>query len=706
MLKGTAPTWRPARSNETAPPAEAKRTVTPLPEITLKPPSRLSSKQAAVYGQFKAAARTQQETHVVDILERQHRALGRPPTFSEVLRGHNESGSTKVKRDRLAQIIRNLNRRSPDERKLRLTEDRDYKVFQKPAKELFKQFLKLHDAPPTRSEFTKILRANKIFISATTQDFILKRIRNAEPKASRSVWRLSRRRLGVTWLHITDAYEEAEILLKQQGVKRKPAAEEVSFFLKKANAPLSPRALEFRMSRKPASVAISLSPYSDPAPSIIRTCYKQLRAKLDRNPNLKELREAFNALSLRPTNLDALWTRVARMNSQQSRNKITLNPILPSGIYDCDIVKAHGELVVSLKRNPTIRELRSGIAERHGGKTLAEDSLCDRLETVRLPLTSENTLKAEKQREITFSIKSLRLLFRRRPLRAEVMSDLQERGVAITEGEFNTTLGTLKKRLSLAERAKLHLGMPNHLASKVVQEFSRLSVQDPYPPFEKLRTSLKWSDAGLTGVIPLAQTHAAKRRYPPVTLAGTELGDTLKAIEAVLDSSLRVHRGERAPKVSPEDVARLGELPRLLAGWDVPALPLPDVVRQEAYQRIAPAELVLPFQISWICLVALHAPPREVPETLETDARRLEEDWARRHAPRAPGNKTKGTQPPNPFAGMALTLLAAKQAGRFDRAQGPALAAHANFRDKVRNEIRLLALQCGFPASLVPESSS
>jgi hypothetical protein len=696
MLRSPHDTSRPARAEEIPPSHKGDSRAALTAELRLKITSRLSAEDSTTYAHFAKICRTEQESAVVALIERQHRTLGRAPTMSELLRGYNAAMPMPLKKDRLAQLVRKLNSRSSTEMELKLTEDRNHKVFEKPFKQLFEQFTRLHGAPPTRSELNKLLRANKIFISGTTQDFMLAEIRRTTPKRSHKKWRLSRRRIGTTWLHIEAAYEEAAVLLKRQGLQRNPAAEEVSFFLKKANHPLSARALEFRMLNKPTRITFSLAPYSDPMPSIIRTCHTRLLATLKRDPNLNELQKAVNALALRPINTDALWTRIARHNASHAREQIKLNPILPSGIYDSDITKTHGELVGSLHRNPTIRELRAGIASRHEGKTLAEDSLYDRLSSLSLPLTSENALKAVTQRAVADSIKLLRLTLGRRPLRAEVVNELARAGVSITEGEFNKTLGTLKKRLSTTERLKLHLGMPNHLADQAKNAFVALSEQQPYPSLEQLRASLGWTTQGVEQLIPIVQERMATRHLPPLMLSGTELGDALKAVNTLLVAALQAQRGASVERLRREVLRHLSAVPGLLAGWDLPPLPPPAALEGRIIQTLPTDELVLHFQITWICLVAFNAPRREVAENLEFDARRIEERWNQRWMMRAaspsPWNPTS-----NPFAGMAHALLAARSAGRFERVQGTTPDTRTDPRDRLRREIAILASQCGFP---------
>ncbi len=668
------------------------------PEVCQPQLNKMPIAGSAIYNPALAQSRTEQERTLLEAICLEHNARERSPTVSELRGALCTTALGMLSASRLQQIVRNINKRLADPANhITLTEDRPIFKFRGEVQAAFLELLGVYNQAPTRRELTNLLRSKNVKITKPSLDNILRDLRQSSSEGSQRAFRLSRCRLPVTWRDISKAYNEAAVLLKSQGVRRAPASEDVSHFLKRAGLRLSARALEYRMLNCPEKVGIKLAAYSDPAPDIIRRCYKKLKVAIERAPTIKELTKAFNDSSLRNTSTDAVWARIQRMNGRAKGTRVILTETKPSGIYDSDIKANCERFEKQHARLPTFTELREGLLKDLPLAWIGEDSLHRRVSRLGITLTHENYLKSATQLVVSETISDLRIRFGRGPMQQEVLEELIERGTPLSSKEFFKTLGTLKKRRSEEFRQTVLLARPYQLLGNLSSHYEALTKQTrrsptTYPTTEALQSTLGWTREGLTRALPVAQERSIVRQRFPIVLADTTLGESLQGLRELSLAVLYRVYGKEKGEISSTSLASLKALPGLLKGWQLP--PLPSDLNEN---RSAIDEALLSCELSWIHLVCMYAPDRELPEQLEFEARKQEAVWDRIFS--------IVNIDQTPFKGMAQALLLAQHTNRMQGVTVALLLESASTAPNtatawkgLRIEVQALAQRCGFPS--------
>ncbi len=669
-----------------------------LPEVRQSQLNKMPVAGRAIYNPALAQSRTDQERTLLEAICLEHNARERSPTVSELRGTLSTTALGTLSASRLQQIVRNINKRLADSANhITLTEDRPFFKFRGEVQAAFIELLNVYNQAPTRRELTNLLRSKNVKITKPSLDNILRDLRQSSSEGSQRAFRLSRCRLPVTWKDISKAYNDAAMLLKSQGVRRAPASEDVSHFLKRAGLRLSARALEYRMLNCPEKVGIKLAAYSDPAPDIIRSCYKKLKVAIERAPTIKELTKAFNDSSLRNTSTDAVWARIQRMNGRAKGARVILTETKSSGIYDCDIKANCERFEKQHARLPTFTELREGLLKDLPLAWIGEDSLHRRVSRLGITLTHENCLKSATQLVVSETISDLRIRFGRGPMQQEVLEELIERGTPLSSKELFKTLGTLKKRRSEEFRQTVLLARPYQLLGNLSSQYEVLTKQTgrsptTYPTAEALQSTLGWTREGLIRALPVAQERSIVRQRFPIVLADTTLGESLQGLSELSFAVLYRVYGKEKGELSSTSLASLKALPALLKGWQLP--PLPSDLNEN---RSAIDEALLSCELSWIHLVCMYAPDRELPEQLEFEARKQEAVWDRIFS--------IVNIDQSPLKGMAQALLLAQHTNRMQGVTVARLLESASAAPNtatawkgLRTEVQALAQRCGFPS--------
>ncbi len=668
------------------------------PEVSQSQLNKMPVAGRAIYNPALAQSRTDQERTLLEAICLEHNARERSPTVSELRGALCTTALGTLSASRLQQIVRNINKRLADPANhITLTEDRPFFKFRGEVQAAFIELLNVYNQAPTRRELSNLLRSKNVKITKPSLDNILRDLRQSSSEGSQRAFRLSRCRLPVTWKDISKAYNDAAMLLKSQGVRRAPASEDVSHFLKRAGLRLSARALEYRMLNCPEKVGIKLAAYSDPAPDIIRSCYKKLKVAIERAPTIKELTKAFNDSSLRNTSTDAVWARIQRMNGRAKGARVILTETKPSGIYDSDIKANCERFEKQHARLPTFTELREGLLKDLPLAWIGEDSLHRRVSRLGITLTHENCLKSATQLVVSETISDLRIRFGRGPMQQEVLEELIQRGTPLNSKELFKTLGTLKKRRSEEFRQTVLLGRPYQLLGKLSSQYEALTKQTgrsptTYPTAEALQSILGWTREGLIRALPVAQERSIVRQRFPIVLADTTLGESLQGLRELSLAVLYRVYGKEKGELSSTSSASLKALPALLKGWQLP--PLPSDLNEN---RSAIDEALLSCELSWIHLVCMYAPDRKLPEQLEFEARKQEAVWDRIFS--------IVNIDQSPLKGMAQALLLAQHTNRMQGVTVARLLESASAAPNIatawkglRTEVQALAQRCGFPS--------
>ncbi len=509
-------------------------------------------------------------------------------------------------------------------------------------KEAFLKHIAENFDQPQLRPFQRALNQQGVRVEVWEVKRIIDTTRAEAPKSEKHLWRFSGKRVNVGWPAIIAAHRKAKDLLKSQGVRREPASEEVVHFLEKENHKISPRALEFRFAARPELVNITLAPYSDTTLTAAKTCHRRLSATLKRDPNIHELTEAVNAIVLTPLTFEALWMRITRYNEQRSSKKITLTPTLPSGIYDADITNSYEAQKQARGRAPTTRELFSAVKAACPGKRMRYDTFQRRLSHLELELTHENTLKSAQQTELKEAIVSLAYDLGRRPLKHEVINLLSEQKSTIQESDLTRILGTLKRRLPLAQRKAYHLILPHHGYGDLVdacRQHRKRSGDEP--TISDLSRLTGWSEKGVSQFIPTAQRIASHNGKPPLLIKDSPLAlDRLFVREFAEAVRAKVNDPSVQFDGSLKDIS--SELKSVLQDW------FGKDCRKPAF-FLKPEELSdVRLKIVWIAAHYQHTAAQRLTENDLQKLRVREIGWALRHQ--------YPTLRDNPFSGAAHAL--------------------------------------------------
>ena len=651
------------------------------------------------YSRILAAARSSNEVECISKIWEQHTVLGRAPAISEIKQALIGTKISRLSRDRLHQIVANVNDRlAPGATRLQLTVDRPFFRFRANVQSLGLAWFAEHKQCPKRSEWTQMLKQHGLTLSYTTLRNILSDLRRRAPKSQRAAFRFSIRRKDTSWSDIEEAFSRAQQQLKWQGVRRGPSLVEVSLFLRRAGHNLSSRALQSRMRLCPKEVGITLDRYTDPVPDTIRFCHKNLSEAFKRSPSVLELTTEFNRISIRKLSADALWARVSRLNAEpNSKAPLKLLRTMKSSLYEADLQRVAMKHTKKLGRAPTFSELLWAIKCEYPRVKIRADSLHRRCLKLGLKLTHENTLKHQRQRTVMSVMSELKGHLGRKPLKAEVLEALRARGIRLSEVLLLRTLNTSKRRHFLRVRHSLHLASPGRVVGLLSKTVRTLQAQKPnvFPSDSEVARLLGWSKAGVLGAISFVQERRASRRTPPMVLASSPLGIALRDVLTSLRSALGDVRqvepsidsiNSDRPKSDPSKDQRDG----MSQGWQ-----LPELLDAQTVGRHSAEEVLTRGAIHWIHLVCMHAPFRPTVEALEDESRISEFALAKRFG------FTSGEK--SPFHGMVHALKVAQLAGRRSEVEVLSLLAQAGRLNTMQATLQLLtaelhalAKECGF----------
>ncbi len=648
------------------------------------------------YEQALQVTRTVQERTFVSVMAREHAKLGRAPTLHELKSALAGTSLDGLSKDRLSQIKRNLVILMPEGvNPILFTRDRPLFRHLARARAEYEKFVCRHKQPPTFPELRALLAKSGVQITETSLRNILKRLRKTATPDGNG-FRVSRHRIGVTTSQIEGAYRQAAEYLRGVGITKAPCAALVVKFLHRAGHSLRRETLEYRFENVPELRPLTLSPHFDPGDKIITKTHKRLRNELGRDPTTKELTSECNKLSLERARPDNVWMRVSRLNKKLPvERRMSFSDTFGSGIYDVDLKRVADAATARLGRPPTLKELRKELLSSIEDSDISADATHRRARRLGIPLTSEHSLTKEHQLLIARKIQELSALFGRRPFGSEVRAALQRDGILFSQKEFNTTLGSAKRHRGEDFRTAVRLGFPGHLAGKLRKQYDALRrSMDEYPDARLLAEHLGWTVAGVESALPEAQARAARFRDPPVVLSNTPQAAALGALGTIvreLGASLAASRATDAPATTAVSGDNLTTLTSMIQGWEIPTLPIGDVTIPLTFdQKLVRCEQW------WVLITCLQAPPIQVAEEIEIEARHFEAKLAK-----ALGVKKHDE---NPFEGFVQVLRVAQESGRLSRAdyadimkQVEASRTIATAYGILRDELMSLARQCGFP---------
>lgn len=670
-----------------------------MPDVSRRPgvPAREGSKSAGEIGAvLRGVCRTDQERTFVSVLELARDRLERMPTLRELRASMVSTPLEALSKDRLSQILLNLNKRLPaSEERILLTTDRAFFREQGVVAAAYDSFRRLHQEPPTVRELKELVNRLGHSITDTSLGNILKHLRKTKATGGLS-FSVSRRRKDLTAEAILGAHQEAAGYLEFCGIERQPSVALVQHFLRAQGHRISHKVLTYRLKSTPSLRSLKVSSGFDPADYILPKAHQRLSRELNRPPTAKELAGEFNLISLVRASPDAVWMRVKRLNGSRGIGKqMGFSVTYGSGIYDHDLLRVVKEGASQLRRAPTLKEVQRLALASIPGSNIALDTLHRRLRRLEVRLTSEHTLTKQAQRIVTDKIQELRPLLGRRPFGLEVREALRRDGREMTPEEFTSVLGSAKRHRGSEFRRAVILGFPSHLGGKLRLAFDQLrKANSAYPSAEDLARTLGWTRAGVLGALPTAQQRAAKFGFAPVVLAGTPEAEALDGIAALA-------RGVVSPvtgSVGSPEILGVHEAVRAAAGdWGLPKLPVGD-----SANSVPLDEKLLRCELWWALVSCLKAPPCEISEDFEIECRVAEAQLAKRFGLQVAAQ--------NPFDGFLQVLRVARESGRLSAQKQDAIERRAGGAENVagaysilRQEVQQLAAQCGFPR-LLPES--
>lgn len=672
-----------------------------MPDAPRRPggPAREGLKSAKEIGAvLRGVCRTDQERTFVSVLELARDRLKRMPTLRELRASMVSTPLEALSKDRLRQILLNLNKRLPaSEERVHLTTDRAFFREQGVVAAAYDSFRRLHQEPPTVRELKELVNRLGHSITDTSLGNILKHLRTAE-SAEENPFSVSRRRKELTAEVIRSAHEEAVGYLEFCGVERQPSVALIRHYLRTRGHRISHKVLTYRLKSTPSLRGLKVSSNFDPADYILPKAHRRLSRELGRPPTAKELAAEFNLISLVRASPDAVWMRAKRLNrSLASAKRMSFSVTFGSGIYDHDLLRVVKEGTAQLRRAPTLKEVQRAALDSIPGSNITLDALHRRLRRLKVRLTSEYTLTKQAQRIVTDKIHELRPLLGRRPFGAEVREALRRDGHEITPEEFANVLGSAKRHRGTDFRRSVILGFPSHLGGKLRIAFDQLrKANSAYPSAEDLARTLGWTRAGVIGALPTAQQRAAKFGFAPVVLAGTPETRALEGLESLAMSVASSVAGSDAGK--SQELSGVQEAVRSAVGdWGLPAIPY-----GAAAAAFSVDEKLLRCELWWVLVSCLKSPPCLISEDLEIEFRVAEAQLAKRFGLHVAEH--------NPFDGFLQVLRVARESGRLSAEKQEAIERRASAAENVagaysilRQEVQQLAAQCGFPR-LLPES--
>lgn len=662
-------------------------------------PAREGLKGAAEIGAvLRGVCRTEQERTFVSVLELARHRLERMPTLRELRASMVSTPLEALSKDRLSQILLNLNKRLPaSEERILLTTDRAFFREQGVVAAAYDSFRRLHQEPPTVRELKELVNRLGHSITETSLGNILKHLRKTEAAGAQS-FSVSRRRKHLTAEVIRAAHEEAAGYLEFCGIERQPSIGLISHYLKAQGHRISHKVLTYRLKSTPSLRGLSTSSGFDPADYILPKAHQRLSRELHRPPTAKELATEFNLISLVQASPDAVWMRVKRLNrSLRSDKQMTFSVTFGSGIYDHDLLRVVKEGASQLRRAPTLKEVQRLALDLIPGSNIALDTLHRRLRRLNVRLTSDYYLTKQTQRLVTEKIRELKPILGRRPFGAEVRGALARDGHPMAPEEFAKVLGSAKRHRGNEFRRAVILGFPSHLGGKLRLAFDQLhKANSAYPSVEDLARTLGWTRAGVVGALLTAQQRAAKYGFAPVVLAETPEARALQDLESLARSVASAVAGSEAED-SP-DLSGVQEALRSAVGdWGLPTLPA-----GAAAAALSLDEKLLRCELWWVLVSCLKSPPCLVSEDLEIECRVAEAQLAKRFGLHLAQH--------NPFDGFLQVLRVARESGRLSAQKQESIERSAGGAENVaaaysvlRQEVQHLAAQCGFPR-LLPES--
>ena len=647
---------------------------------------------------LRGVCRTDQERTFVSVLELARHRLERMPTLRELRASMVSTPLEALSKDRLSQILLNLNKRLPaSEERVLLTTDRAFFREQGVVAAAYDSFRRLHQEPPTVRELKELVNRLGHSITDTSLGNILKHLRKTKATGGLS-FSVSRRRKDLTAEVILGAHQEAAGYLEFCGIERQPSVALVQHFLRAQGHRISHKVLTYRLKSTPSLRSLKVSSGFDPADYILPKAHQRLSRELNRPPTAKELAGEFNLISLVRASPDAVWMRVKRLNGSRGTGKqMGFSVTYGSGIYDHDLLRVVKEGASQLRRPPTLKEVQRLALASIPGSNIALDTLHRRLRRLEVRLTSEHTLTKQDQRIVTDKIQELRPLLGRRPFSAEVREALRRDGREMTPEEFTSVLGSAKRHRGSEFRRAVILGFPSHLGGKLRLAFDQLrKANSAYPSAEDLARTLGWTRAGVLGALPTAQQRAAKFGFAPVVLAGTPEARALEGLESLAMSVASSVAGSDAGE--SQELSEVQEAVRSAVGdWGLPAIP--DGAAAAAFSV---DEKLLRCELWWVLVSCLKSPPCLISEDLEIVFRVAEAQLAKRFGLHVAEH--------NPFDGFLQVLRVARESGRLSAEKQEAIERRAGSAENVagaysilRQEVQQLAAQCGFPR-LLPES--
>lgn len=647
---------------------------------------------------LRGACRTDQERTFVSVLELARDRLERMPTLRELRASMMNTPLEALSKDRLRQILLNLNKRlPPSEERVLLTTDRAFFREQGVVAAAYQSFRRLHQEPPTVRELKGLVHRLGHAVTDTSLTNILKHLRKAEAAGGHS-FSVSRRRKDLTAGVIRGAHQQAVGYLEFCGIKRQPSVALIQHYLRARGYRISHKVLTYRLKSTPSLRGLKHSSSFDPADYILPKAHRRLSCELNRPPTAKELAAEFNLISLVRASPDAVWMRAKRLNrSLGSDKQMGFSVTFGSGIYDHDLLRVVKEGASQLRRAPTLNEVQRAALDSIPGSNIALDTLHRRLRRLKVGLTSEHTLTKQAQRIVTDKIQELRTLLGRRPFGAEVREALRSDGHEMTREEFARVLGSAKRHRGGEFRRAVILGFPSHLGGKLRLAFDQLRKErSAYPSAEDLARALGWARAGVVGALPTAQQRAAKFGFAPVLLAGTPEAEALEGLASVARNVVSSVAGSDAGESS--DLSGVQKAVRSAVGdWVLPALPY-----GSAAAALSVDEKLLRCELWWVLVSCLKSPPWAISEDLEIECRVAEAQLAKRFGLHVAEH--------NPFDGFLQVLRVARESGRLSAEKQEAIERSASSAENVagahsilRPEVQQLAARCGFPR-LLPES--